>query len=121
MTAAGVAKIYAALLGYIDGIELVSTERLEEMAATTYRGLDEVMGVPAQWAFGYSSYRPGGAAARPGSTFGMVGGNGTAAFADIDTGVAVAVMRNHLALGDFRFAERIDTLISQALGGSNHA
>lgn len=31
---------------------------------------------------------------RPGSTFGMVGANGSAAYADIDSGVVVAVMRN---------------------------
>ncbi len=121
MTAAGVAKIYAALLGHVDGIELVSPERLEEMAATTYSGVDEVIGVQSQRAFGYNPYRPAASAARPGSTFGMVGGNGSAAFADIDSGVAVAVMRNHFTLGDFQFAERVDTLISQALGGLDHA
>jgi CubicO group peptidase (beta-lactamase class C family) len=120
MTAVGVAKIYAALLGQIDGIDLVSPQRLEAMAAITYTGLDEVMGVPSQWAFGYSPYRPGAAPGRPGSTFGMVGGNGSVAFADIDTGIAVAVMRNQFSLGDFQLAERIDTLVSQSFGGSEH-
>jgi CubicO group peptidase (beta-lactamase class C family) len=121
MTAEGVATIYSALLGQIDGIKLVSPERLEAMAALTYSGVDEIMGVPSQWAFGYSPYRPAAAAARPGSTFGMVGGNGSAAFADIDSGVAVAVMRNYFTLGDFQLAEHIDTLISQSLGGPDHA
>jgi hypothetical protein len=32
--------------------------------------------------------------ARPGSAFGMVGMNGSAAYADVDSGVAVAVMCN---------------------------
>ncbi len=121
MSAPGVGRIYAALLGQIDGISLVSPKRLEAMAATTYTGVDEVMGVPSQWAFGYSPYRPAGSAGRPGSTFGMVGGNGSAAFADIDSGVAVAVMRNHFTLGNFQLAERIDTLISQFLGGPDYA
>jgi CubicO group peptidase (beta-lactamase class C family) len=115
MTAAGVARIYAALLGQIDGTELVSPRRLADMAAITYTGLDEVMGVRSQWAFGYSPYRP--AAVRPGSTFGMVGGNGSVAFGDIGSGVAVAVMRNHFTPGDFQLAEQIDTLVSRFFAG----
>jgi len=54
-------------------------------------------GLPISWAFGYSPDRPGGVPSRPGSTFGMVGMNGSAAYADIDSGVAVAVMRNRFA------------------------
>jgi CubicO group peptidase (beta-lactamase class C family) len=55
------------------------------------------MGFPSTWAFGFSPHRPGGVPSRPGSTFGMVGVNGSAAYADIDTGVAVAVMRNRFS------------------------
>jgi hypothetical protein len=64
------------------------------MAAVQFEGQDEVMGFPSTWAFGFSPQRPGGVLSRPGSTFGMVGMNGSAAYADIDTGVAVAVMRS---------------------------
>ena len=52
------------------------------------------MGFPVSWAFGYSPDRPGGVPSRRGSTFGMVGANGSAAYADVDSGLAVAVMRN---------------------------
>jgi CubicO group peptidase (beta-lactamase class C family) len=110
MSAVGVARIYAALLGHIEGVELVSPEHLRAMAGVTYAGSDEIMGIPTQWAFGYSPYRPANSAVR-GSTFGMVGGNGSAAFADIDSGITVAVMRNHFSLGDFTLAERIDNVI----------
>ena len=65
------------------------------------------MGFPTEWAFGYSTHRPGGVASRPGSTFGMIGMNGSAAFADIDSGTAVAVMRNRFGAGEFAAAERI--------------
>ncbi|OLF17263.1 serine hydrolase domain-containing protein [Actinophytocola xanthii] len=98
MTARGVARLYAALLGHVAGVHLVSPSRLRSMAALTYEGPDEVMGVPTSWAFGFSPYRPDGVPARPGSTFGMVGSNGSAAYADIDSGVAVAVMRNNFTL-----------------------
>jgi hypothetical protein len=84
-----------------------------------YTGADVVMGVPTQWAFGYSPYRPA-AAARAGSTFGMVGANGSAAFADIESGVAGAIMRNRFSVGDFDLATRVDTLVAQSIGGLNH-
>ena len=94
MTARGAALIYAALLGHVDGVALVSPARRADMAAVQFEGQDEVMGFPSRWAFGFSPQRPGGVPSRPGSAFGMVGMNGSAAYADIDTGVAVAVMRS---------------------------
>lgn len=114
MTARGVARMYSALLGHVEGITLVSTRRLASMAAVAFTGMDEVMGFPTEWAFGYSTYRPGGVSSRPGSTFGMVGMNGSAAYADIDSGVAVAVMRNRFD-GDLTTAGRIDRIVAAAL------
>lgn len=112
MTARGAARMYAALLGPVDGIRLVSPSRLAEMSAISFTGPDEVMGFPAQWAFGYSPARPGGVATRPGVAFGMIGANGSAAWADSDAGVAVAVMRNGAAPGDLTAAARIDRLVA---------
>ena len=81
------------------------------MAAPAFSGTDQVMGFPARWALGYSPARLGSTQSRPGSTFGMVGANGTAAYADIDSGVAIAVMRNH-TLGGFSTAAAIDDLVT---------
>jgi len=50
---------------------------------------------------------------RRGSTFGMVRANGSAAYADIDSGLAVAIMRNGPATGGLAAAARIDRLIAQ--------
>jgi CubicO group peptidase (beta-lactamase class C family) len=80
--------------GHVAGVELVSPARRADMAAMQFEGQDEVMDFPSRWAFGFSPQRPGGVPSRPGSPFGMVGMNGSAAYADIDTGVAVAVMRS---------------------------
>lgn len=107
MTARGVARLYAALLGG----ELVSPERLAAMATVMVTAKDEVMGFPSRWAFGYSPGRPGGVVSRPGSAFGMVGMNGSAAYADIDAGVAVAVMRNRFEVGDLTAVRRIDRIV----------
>jgi hypothetical protein len=57
----------------------------------------------------------GAAASRPGSAFGMVGANGSAAYADIDSGVAVAVMRNRFTVGDLSTAARIDGIVAGTL------
>lgn len=112
MTARGAARVHAALLGHIDGIELVSPQRLSAIARATYTGTDEVMRVPTQWAFGYSTFWPG-AGQRPGSTLGMIGANGSAAFADIDTGLAVAIMRNHFAANGLTTAQHIGRIIAE--------
>jgi CubicO group peptidase (beta-lactamase class C family) len=110
MTARGAARLYAALLGHVDGVELVSARRLADMAAVHFEGMDEVMGFPTTCAFGFSCYRPGEVRSRPGSTFGMIGMNGSAAFADIDSGVAVAVMRNRFS-ADLDAVSAIDRII----------
>jgi hypothetical protein len=86
------------------------------MAAVAYTGMDEVMGFPSQWAFGYSPGRPSGLASRAGSAFGMVGANGSAAYADIDSGVAFAVMRNRFT-ADFTAVTRVDQIVAEAFTG----
>jgi len=45
----------------------------------------------------------------------MVGINGSAAYADIDSGVAVAVMRNRFTAGDLTTVARIDRVVAQTL------
>lgn len=114
MSARGVARVYAALLGHIENVTLVSPARRKAMAAVAFTGMDEVMGFETSWALGYSPARPSGRS-RLGSTFGMIGMNGSAAFADIDTGVAVAVMRNRFTPGDISTISRIDQLVADEL------
>jgi CubicO group peptidase (beta-lactamase class C family) len=115
MTARGVARLYSALLGHVDGVALVSPSRLTAMSAIAFTGMDQVMGFKVSWAFGYSPDRPGGVPSRRGSVFGMVGSNGSAAYADVDSGVAVAVMRNRFVPGDLGAVTRIDRIVAETL------
>lgn len=46
----------------------------------------------------------------------VVGSDGSVACADIDSGVAMAVVRNRCKAGDFTAAERIKRLVSEAFG-----
>ena len=45
----------------------------------------------------------------------VLGMNGSAAYADIDSGVAVAVMRNRFTAGDLTTVARIDRVVAQTL------
>ena len=55
MSARAAARLYAALLGYADGVNLVSPERPRTKAAPAFSGVDQVMGFPSEWAFGFSA------------------------------------------------------------------
>ncbi|MEW2356487.1 serine hydrolase domain-containing protein [Spirillospora sp. NPDC029432] len=91
MTARAVARMYAALLDEVDGVRLVSPDRLREISGPAFTGTDEIMGNPATWALGYALGPL--APARP-RAFGMPGMGGSAAYADPDSGTAFAVTKN---------------------------
>jgi CubicO group peptidase (beta-lactamase class C family) len=112
MSARAAARLYTSLLGHVDSVDLVSPGRLQTMAAPAFSGIDQVMGFPTEWALGYSLARLGSTPSRAGSTFGMFGSNGSAAYADIDSGVTIAVMRNHI-LGGFSTVAAIDDLVTE--------
>jgi CubicO group peptidase (beta-lactamase class C family) len=113
MSARAAARVYAALLGHVAGTRLLSAEQLAAAVAVAYTGRDQVMEMEISWSLGYSPGRPGGARSRSGSTFGMVGTNGSAAYADIDTGVAIALMRNRFS-ADFTAIARLDDVVAEA-------
>src|SRR5918999_387105 len=54
VTARAVARMYAALLGEVDGVRLISPERLREVSAVAMSGPDQVFGFPTSWGLGYS-------------------------------------------------------------------
>ncbi|MFD7308212.1 serine hydrolase domain-containing protein [Promicromonospora sp. NPDC059942] len=111
MSARGAARVFAGLLGYGE-TALVSPARLAELARPAFEGRDAVLDVPSTWAFGFAPSRPGAAPSRPGSAFGMFGANGSGAWADIDSGIAVAVMRNRFSPG-WSTAGEIDRLVAE--------
>jgi CubicO group peptidase (beta-lactamase class C family) len=90
LTARAAARMYAALLGPVDGVRLVSPARLRDISTVALSGVDEVMGNPAAWALGYSLGWAGTTA------FGMPGTGGSAAYADPATATALAVTTNRL-------------------------
>jgi CubicO group peptidase (beta-lactamase class C family) len=109
MTARAIAKLYAALIGEVDGVRLVRPETLDAILNDSYAGVDEVFGNEVTWGLGFALGRPGGT---PGDgTFGMGGAGGTYAYADSTTGTAFAYVKNRQT-ADFGDAEQIAGLVA---------
>src|SRR5215212_1190913 len=115
MSARAVARMYAALMGEVDGVRLVSPERLREISAAAFIGTDEIMGNPVTWALGYSIGQLGSDAQLTPTVFGMGGVGGSFAYADTATGVAFALTKNRLT-ADFSAAQRISGIVTKAVG-----
>ena len=114
MSARAMARMYAALLGEVDGVRLVSPERLREISAPAFSGVDQIMGFPSTWALGYSVGRLGTDSQETPTVFGMGGVGGSYAYADTATGVAFAVTKNRLT-ADFGAAEQLAGIVTKAV------
>ncbi|HEV3465551.1 MAG TPA: serine hydrolase domain-containing protein [Actinomycetota bacterium] len=108
VSARAIARMYAALLGEVDGVRLLSPERLAEVTAVSASGPDEVFGMPTSWGLGYAIGLPGG----PRDTaFGVGGVGGSFAYGDTATGTAFAVAKNRVN-NDFATASRLTELVT---------
>jgi CubicO group peptidase (beta-lactamase class C family) len=111
-TARAAARMYAALLGPVDGVRLVSAQRLRELSTPVVDDVDRVFGNRAVLSNGYAVGRLG---TDPGDTptvFGWAGSGGSYACADTATGVAFAVTKNRLS-PDFATARTIGAIVAQ--------
>ncbi|WP_326828459.1 beta-lactamase family protein [Streptosporangium sp. NBC_01810] len=115
MSARAVARMYAALLGEVDGVRLVSPERLREITEVAVTGVDEVTGTPVTRSLGYAI---GATALLDSPTlFGMAGSGGSAAYADTATGIAIAMTKNMFYGGDFDTFDEIGRIVMNAVAG----
>jgi CubicO group peptidase (beta-lactamase class C family) len=106
--------MYAALLGEVDGVRLISPERLRQATAVATSGVDEVFGMPSSWGLGYSVGLPGSTAQDTPATFGVGGAGGTFAYGDTATGVAFGLTKNMLT-ADFNTATQISQIVTRAI------
>jgi CubicO group peptidase (beta-lactamase class C family) len=117
MSARAVARMYAALSGEVDGVRLVSPERLREISAVAFSGVDQIMGNPTTWALGYSIGRTGTGPQEAPTLFGFGGVGGSYAYADTATGVAFALTKNRLT-SDFDATVHIAKIVTNAVAES---
>ncbi|WP_433341513.1 serine hydrolase domain-containing protein [Micromonospora sp. CA-111912] len=107
LTARAAARMYAALIGEVNGVRLISPQRLRAVATVAARGPEWVFGQEAAWGLGYAVDDDG--------SFGAAGSGGSLAFAYPDLGLTVAATRNRLAVGDGDPLERLRLTIRDAV------
>ncbi len=114
MSARAMARMYAALLGEVDGVRLISPERLREITAPAFSGEDQVMGNPVTWALGYAIGRIETDPQETPTAISMGGVGGSYAYADTTSGVAFALTKNRLTSG-FDTAEQVVGIVAGAV------
>jgi CubicO group peptidase (beta-lactamase class C family) len=110
-SARAIARMYAALLGEVDGVRLLPPQRLREATAVSSSGVDAVFGMPTTWGLGYSIGLLGSSAEESPTAFGVGGVGGSFACGDSATGIAFALTKNRLA-NDFSAATEISQLVN---------
>ncbi|HJW35391.1 MAG TPA: serine hydrolase domain-containing protein [Actinomycetes bacterium] len=108
-SARAIARMYAALLGEVDGVRLLTPERLRAVTAVSSSGTDEVFGMPTRWGLGYSIGLPDGSRD---TAFGVGGVGGSFAFGDTATGLAFGLAKNRVS-NDFATATRLTQLVTR--------
>jgi CubicO group peptidase (beta-lactamase class C family) len=114
VTARAVARMYAALLGEVDGVRLISPERLREVSAVAMSGTDQIFGFPTAWGLGYSIGQFMSNAEETRHVFGVGGVGGSHAYADTATGTTFALTKNRLA-PSFDTAEQVAGIVTEAV------
>jgi CubicO group peptidase (beta-lactamase class C family) len=117
VTARAVARMYAALLGEVDGVRLISPERLGEVSAVAISGIDEIFGFPTSWGLGYSIGQFMSNAHETQHVFGVGGVGGSHAYADTATATTFALTKNRLA-PSFETAEEVVGIVTKAVAES---
>lgn len=115
LTARGIAKLYAALLGEVDGVRLIRPERVAEVTGPAFVGKDELLGNDATWALGYAIGRLGSSAEESPTSFGLPGMGGSAAWADARSGVSFALTRRLFDPAQSASAIEIGNLVAKTL------
>ena len=109
--------MYAALLGEVDGVRLISPERLREVSAVAMSDVDEVFGFPTSWGLGYSIGQFMSNAHETQHVFGVGGVGGIHAYVDTKTGTMFALTKNRLT-PTFDTAEQVAGIVTKAVAES---
>lgn len=114
-TARGLARLYAALLGDVEGVELIGQEQRRLISTSAVADNDEVIGFPQNRSLGFTIGLPMSPLDSP-TLFGWAGACGTAAYADTASGLAVAVNKTRCHYGQFDAFGAVAQAAAEALG-----
>ncbi|MEU9194993.1 serine hydrolase domain-containing protein [Streptomyces hundungensis] len=110
-TAHGLARMYAALIGEVDGIRLLTPETLALAAEEQAGGMDQVLVAPSRFSSGFQLPTTDNPMTGP-HAFGHNGRGGSLGFADPEHGIAFGYAMNHIISGpdDVRAASLVDAV-----------
>ncbi|MER6124508.1 serine hydrolase domain-containing protein [Streptomyces sp. NPDC001795] len=110
-TAHGLARMYAALIGEVDGVRLFTPEALASAIKEQASGADQVMVAPSRFSSGYMLPTETNPMTGPNS-FGHTGRGGSLGFADPEHGIAFGYVMNHIIGGpnDMRAMSLVDAV-----------
>ncbi|WP_024756576.1 serine hydrolase domain-containing protein [Streptomyces exfoliatus] len=97
-TAQALARMYAALIGEVDGVRLLAPETLASAIEEQAGGKDQVLVFPSRFSTGYMLPTEGNLMTGP-NAFGHTGRGGSLAFADPEHGIAFGYVMNHIISG----------------------
>ncbi|GAA5050282.1 serine hydrolase domain-containing protein [Nocardia callitridis] len=97
-TARGLARLYAALVGDVDGKRLLTAPTVTAASREQVAGIDQVIMLPTRFATGYMLPTEG-LTLLGDTAFGHPGRGGSLAFADPDSGIAFAYVTNRIVEG----------------------
>ncbi len=110
-TARGLARMYAALIGEVDGVRLFTPDTLASATEEQANGTDRVIMLPSRFGSGYMLPTDTNPMTGP-KSFGHPGRGGSLAFADPEHGIAFGYVMNHImeGLDDVRAASLVDAV-----------
>jgi len=113
-TARALARLYAALIGEVDGIRLLRPDTVAAARVVRSDGEDLVLRLPTRFGTGFM-LPPTLSPAAPPACFGHPGAGGSLALADPDSGIAFAYVMNQMSLvtsGDPRATALLEAVYS---------
>jgi CubicO group peptidase (beta-lactamase class C family) len=115
LNARGIAKLYAGLIGEVDGVRLLRPESVPVVTGPALTAQDELLGNPATLAMGYAIGRLGSSAKESPASFGWPGTGGSVAWADTRAGVTFALTRTLFDPAGSDSAVEIGNLVAKTL------
>ena len=112
--ARSLARMYAACIGEVDGIRLLSNETVARASVVLSEGTDCVHGIPMTFGLGFMLAPMFPASVGP-RTFGHFGAGGSTAFADPDRGLAFCYVMNQMKMIDLARSEALVAATYEAL------
>ena len=116
-SARSVARMYAALIGDVDGVRLLQPETVAAATAVQVDGPDHVIGLPMAFGLGFMTPPPCG----PPGSFGHAGAGGSLGIADPEGDWTLGYVMNQMQLGlagDARSSRLIDAVVASVEAGA---